>query len=68
MFAGEMQIVQNTKIPGALPRGLRHVSQINKLQKSGTPNRSTESLGFLRQVSHQKHVTDVRFTFENGHR
>jgi hypothetical protein len=37
----------------ALPRGLRHFSLINGLQNSGTPNRSTDPLGFLRQVSHQ---------------
>ena len=33
----------------AVPRGLRHCSPINTLQKSGTLNRSTGSLGFFRE-------------------
>jgi len=41
----------------ALPRGLHQLSQINGLQKSGTPNCSRELLGFLRQVSHQKNTS-----------
>ena len=36
----------------ALPRGLRRPSEFNHLAKSGTPNRSTQSLGFLAPVSH----------------
>src|SRR5262245_27489744 len=37
----------------ALPRGLRRPSEFNHLAKSGTPNRSTQSLSFLPPVSHQ---------------
>jgi hypothetical protein len=37
----------------ALPRGLRQLSPINGLHKSGTANRSTRSLGFLPRVSHR---------------
>jgi hypothetical protein len=36
----------------ALPRGLRRASEFNYLAESGTPNRSTQSLGFLAHVSH----------------
>src|SRR5262249_4391993 len=36
----------------ALPRGLRRPSEFNHLAKSGTHNRSTQSLGFLPPVSH----------------
>src|SRR5262245_33108577 len=36
----------------ALPRGLRRPSYFNHLAKSGTPNRSTQSLGFSPPVSH----------------
>lgn len=36
----------------ALPRGQRRPSYFNHLAKSGTPDRSTQSLGFLPPVSH----------------
>jgi len=36
----------------ALPRGLRRPCEFKHLAKSGTPNRSTQSLGFLPPVSH----------------
>jgi hypothetical protein len=36
----------------ALPRGLRRPSEFNHLAKSGTPNRSTQSLDLLPPVSH----------------
>ena len=72
-FAGKEQLVQSTKNSEALPRGLRHCSRINELRKSGTLNRYTESLGFLRQVSHQKkrvrfmvHDRDVKARPEYG--
>ena len=38
----------------ALPRGLRQFRKLNHLKKSGTPDRSTQSLCFLPRVSHQR--------------
>ena len=43
----------------ALPRGLRRPSEFNHLAKSGTPNRSTQSLGFLPPLSHLGHAVEL---------